>query len=66
MRCFQLCEDRRVIVAGKMYVHGLLKALRGNNWSIVGIVQLTEDEWIALTQACMLAGIAVNHEPIPA
>jgi hypothetical protein len=67
MSRFQLIADRRRVVAGTMYVHVLLKALRGDDWSTVGIFQLTEDEWIELALLCAQLEIPVIHgESIPA
>jgi hypothetical protein len=62
MRSFQLCEHKRVTVAGAVYIHARLKAQRGEDWSIVGVFQLTQDEWQALSEICNFHGIPVTQD----
>jgi hypothetical protein len=62
MRSFQLCEYKRVVVAGEVQVHGRLKVMRDGGWSLVGVFQLAEDEWRALTELCIFHGLPVTHD----
>lgn len=68
MRRFQLCEYKRGAFAGSIYVHARLRARRRGDWTVVGVFQLTEDEWIELSELAERLGIAVIYdveEPIP-
>jgi hypothetical protein len=62
MRHFKLFEHKRVIVAGAVYIHARLRAQRGDEWSIVGVFQLSEGEWETLTELCEFHGIPVTHD----
>ncbi len=62
MRSFQLCEHQRTTVAGSVYVHARLKALRGERWSVVGVFQLAEGEWDELAELCTRLGMAVTQD----
>ena len=59
MRRFRLCEHKRVTVDGEVHVHARLRARRGDDWAIVGVFQLREDEWQLLTEVCEFNGITV-------
>jgi hypothetical protein len=62
MKNFQLCEHSRVMVVGVVHIHARLKVQRGEYWSTVGVFQLTEDEWQALTDMCNFHGIPVTND----
>lgn len=60
MSRFQLCEYKRVIVAGEIHVHARLKAIRDDRWNVVGVFQLHIEEWDELTELCELYEIPVT------
>lgn len=68
MESLQLCEHSRTRTMGVVFVHARLKARRGDSWHTVGVFQLTEDEWLGLSELVGECGITVTHadEPVSA
>ena len=57
---FQLYANRRQMVAGAYQIHGEIRALRGDQWDVVGIFRVTEPEWDELAEVCRFHGILVS------
>ena len=61
MRSFVLHEHRRFVSGGKTRIHARLKALRGQDWSVIGFFDVTEEEWDALVRFAHVMEIEVTH-----
>jgi hypothetical protein len=62
MTRFQVCSQKQRIIGGAIYIHARLKAARPTGWSVVGVFQLTLDEWQELTGYCDQLGIQVVQD----
>lgn len=59
---FKVSWHSRQVVVGQTIIHGRLKVKRYDNWPTVGVFQLTELEWVGLTECCRQLGIEVTND----
>jgi hypothetical protein len=63
MTRFQLCwHGFHHSITGTLQVHARLSALRSDQWTVVGVFQLAEQEWRDLVTIAEQLGVEVMEE----